>query len=283
MASVGETLRRERLRSGLDLEKIAQVTKISVRMLEYMEADRFDKLPGGVFARSFVRQYARAVGLDADELVRELERVRAPGWEPQARTEEAPQPEIRVPRLARWGGGRRLRTNSALPALLLAVMVMLACSVAYTWWQKSRRNPAGLPAAVPASAAKTPAVPAPAPLPANPEPPAQPVAAAARPEDGSVRLALTAEEPTWVQAKANGKVVFSGIIQPNETKSLEAADTITLRIGNAGGLAISLNGKAIPAVGPKGQVRVVQVSRDGAVQVESLPKPQPQTAATETL
>ena len=67
MTSVGETLRRERLRTGLDLHKVAEDTKISVRMLELIEADQFDKLPGGVFARSFVGQYARALGLDADD------------------------------------------------------------------------------------------------------------------------------------------------------------------------------------------------------------------------
>ena len=66
MSSVGETLRRERLRAGLDLENISRDTKISVRMLELIEGDRFEKLPGGVFARSFVRQYARAVGLDEE-------------------------------------------------------------------------------------------------------------------------------------------------------------------------------------------------------------------------
>ena len=78
MSSVGETLRRERLRSGLDLEKIAQDTKISVHILELIESDQFEKLPGGVFARSFVRQYARAVGVDAEEIVSELEKVLAP-------------------------------------------------------------------------------------------------------------------------------------------------------------------------------------------------------------
>jgi hypothetical protein len=105
--------------------------------------------------------------------------------------------------------------------------------------------------------------------------------------EGALRIALTAEEPTWVRATANGKVVFSGIIQANETKALSAPDTVTLRIGNAGGVAISLNGKAIPAVGPKGQVRVVQLSPDGGVQVAPpAPKPQtdpPPTQQTQTL
>src|SRR5262245_20636318 len=106
MSSVGETLRRERLRTGLDLERISQDTKISVRMLELIEGDHFDKLPGGVFAKSFVRQYARAVGLDEEELIRELEHTLDPTPHPLPNPNDIvkPQPEIRVPRLSKWGG-----------------------------------------------------------------------------------------------------------------------------------------------------------------------------------
>src|SRR5207253_2760065 len=126
-------LRRERLRTGLDLERIAQDTKISVRTLELIEADRFEKLPGGVFARSFVRQYARAVGVDEEEIVGELEKLLAPSPDPIPAMQEATrQPEIRLPRVARWGGaGSGLRSNSSLPALGLVVLVIVACSAAY--------------------------------------------------------------------------------------------------------------------------------------------------------
>jgi|SRR5581483_5698208 len=292
MNSVGETLRRERLRTGLDLEKIAQETKISVRTLELIESEQFEKLPGGVFARSFVRQYARAVGADEDEVLRELEKTLAPSTDPLPTMQEAiRQPEIHVPRVARWGGaGSRLRTNSWLPALGMVVLVILACSGAYTWWQKMGRVPS--PAATTATTettppantpeqqagAVTPAAPASSAVRA-PENPAEnvPGTLTADGNGSALHIALTAAEPTWVRATANGKVVFSGIIQTNETKDLSAADTVTLRIGNAGGIAISLNGKAIPAVGPKGQVRVVQLSPNGGVQVAPpTPKPQPE-------
>lgn len=289
MSSVGETLRRERLRAGLDLENISRDTKISVRMLELIEGDRFEKLPGGVFARSFVRQYARAVGLDEEEIVGELEKALAPKPAPlPAAPEVDTQPEIRLPRLGQWVDAGR-RRSSSLPALALVVLMMLVCSLAYTWWQKSRHVPAisaGSTDTAPATKA-----PAPAAAHANIETraavtPAPPVSSAITLDSaaGTVRIALTAEEATWVKATANGKVVFSGIIQPNETKALSAADTVTLRLGNAGGVSISLNGKAIPSVGPRGQVRIVQLSPDGGVQVvPSAPpaKPQPSQPSTQ--
>ena len=69
MTSIGETLRRERVRQGFDVQQIATKTKIGLHLIEAIEADQFDRLPGGVFARSFVRQYARFLGLDEEELV----------------------------------------------------------------------------------------------------------------------------------------------------------------------------------------------------------------------
>src|ERR1051326_2812740 len=133
MSSVGDTLRRERLRAGLDLEKISRETKISVRMLELIEADQFEKLPGGVFARSFVRQYARTLGLDEEELIGELNKLLAPAADLlPAMQEAARQPDIRMSRVTLWSDHSRFETNSSLPSLALVVLVIIGCSLAYT-------------------------------------------------------------------------------------------------------------------------------------------------------
>ena len=67
--SFGPWLRRQREIREIDLQEIADRTKISVRYLKAMEQDRFDLLPGTVFARGFLREYARYVGLSPDEVV----------------------------------------------------------------------------------------------------------------------------------------------------------------------------------------------------------------------
>src|ERR1035438_3070574 len=64
MMSVGETLRQQRLRRKVQLQEVSEELKISSRMLAAIEADEYDKLPGGVFAKNFVRQYAGVLGLD---------------------------------------------------------------------------------------------------------------------------------------------------------------------------------------------------------------------------
>jgi cytoskeletal protein RodZ len=70
MGNFGDTLRQEREFRGITLDAITRVTKISNRHLLALEQEHFDILPGGVFNKSMVREYARVVGLDQEEWVR---------------------------------------------------------------------------------------------------------------------------------------------------------------------------------------------------------------------
>lgn len=72
-------------RNDVSLEEIAQKTKISVRFLKAIEEDDFGQLPGGIYAASYIRQYAELSGLDADEL---LDR-----YQTQMNPEPEPKPE----------------------------------------------------------------------------------------------------------------------------------------------------------------------------------------------
>jgi curved DNA-binding protein CbpA len=60
----GEHLRRFREQKGINLQDIASASKIGMRFLEYIEADRHGELPARVYLRSFLLEYARALGLD---------------------------------------------------------------------------------------------------------------------------------------------------------------------------------------------------------------------------
>jgi len=65
----GEYLRREREMRGVSLEEISTATRISIRFLEAIETEELSKLPGGIFTRSFVRTYARYLGLDEERVL----------------------------------------------------------------------------------------------------------------------------------------------------------------------------------------------------------------------
>lgn len=71
----GPRLRRERERRGITLDTIATVTRVGTDLWEGLERNDFSRWPSGIFARAFVRDYARAVGLDADEVVDEFCRL----------------------------------------------------------------------------------------------------------------------------------------------------------------------------------------------------------------
>src|SRR5215471_6709599 len=143
MITVGETLRRERLKRNLGLLEVSRELKISERFLEAIENEDFDKLPGGVFARAFVRQYAGLLGLNGDEMASQLsqslEPLPAELPEPTRPTKTGLAP-IQVPRMEEWQsvGDKGFRWSGSLSAGILVVIVMLVCSGVYAWMQRPR-------------------------------------------------------------------------------------------------------------------------------------------------
>jgi len=71
----GPWLRSERERRGISLDTLASVTKVSGDLWEGLERNDFSRWPSGIFARAFVRDYARAIGLDEDDVVNEFCRL----------------------------------------------------------------------------------------------------------------------------------------------------------------------------------------------------------------
>jgi cytoskeleton protein RodZ len=314
MTSIGEAFRRERIKQKLDLQSVSSELKISPRLLQAIEAEDFDKLPGGVLTRSFVRQYARLLGLDEDEISGELQRILEPQAAPAAASQPAPPqpppgklPEIPLPRVEAWDavGEKNPRWSKSLPALAMVVVIMLACSAIYSWLQRPRRSPAppeNASAPVPTASTRPPAVPQNAKPQAAPAPPSEgPTAADRKNEPGAdsrapaaaqpaaappsnpaptaanaaVRVQMTAEEPVWVSVRSDGKYLFSGTLHANESRTAEAGTTMVLRLGNAGGIRISLNGNPIGPVGPKGQIRTLQLTSGGFQILPEVPKSAP--------
>ncbi|HTM51255.1 MAG TPA: RodZ domain-containing protein [Bryobacteraceae bacterium] len=273
MTSIGERLRRQRLQNRQSLEKIATETKIGVRLLEAIEAEQFEKLPGGVFRRSFVLQYARALGVDADEINAELKQLNQfdeppVNLAPQMTQEREQRLPIGFPIRASMSG----IGGSTLGSLIAAVGVMLACALIYSWWQTRHEPPASAKVAPVASETRKPADPksvdhrAAADHPTSPAPDSDSAKASASPtsSDGAaLRVGLSADEKTWISISSDGKNVFANALQAHETKTVEATEKVRLLIGNAGGVEISLNGKPIGPVGPRGQIRVVELTPAG--------------------
>lgn len=67
--TIGRTLRDARTERGLELSEVERATKIRLKFLEAMEADRWEDLPGPAYARGFLEIYARHLGLDREEIL----------------------------------------------------------------------------------------------------------------------------------------------------------------------------------------------------------------------
>jgi cytoskeletal protein RodZ len=91
-STFGPRLRQERERRHISLKSIAENTKISRSLLEALERDDVSRWPAGIFRRSFVRSYAKAIGLDAEEIVREFAERFPDPTEPAAPVRDAAQP-----------------------------------------------------------------------------------------------------------------------------------------------------------------------------------------------
>jgi cytoskeleton protein RodZ len=270
MTSIGERLRRQRLQNRISLETVSVQTKIGVRLLEAIEAEQFEKLPGGVFRRSFVLQYARALGLDPEEIAAELKQLNDFDEVPAM-----PLPETIAAREPRTSSGFTFRGDlsgiggSMLGSLVAAVGVILGCSLIYSWWQtprQTRSSKVEIASTQPKPQVQvTPAPPVAAPSRTTPAQTTTALRSTPAPaaDGAAVRVGLSADEKTWISISSDGKNVFANALEPHQTKVFEASEKIRLLVGNAGGLEISLNGKPIGPIGPRGQIRVVELTPAG--------------------
>jgi len=261
MDSIGDALRSERLRRGLTLEQIAAQTKVGQYLLEAIEANKFDRLPGGLFTRSFLRQYAQVLDLDAEEVVASFKQQFE---EPVLALTEL-QPKRRrsqLPLLPRFGwfaiaifvcGGvyalwenvrRSLPETSAAPLHSSDVISESGLQLAKSFREAAQElAPREQPALVPSASSRS-----------SSEPGAK----------GAMRVVFTATEPVWVSIQSDGNPVYTGILEQQHNKELDASSRMTAVVGNAGGLEVSLNGKAIGPIGQHGEVRVVELTPAGA-------------------
>ncbi len=295
MESIGQRLRQERLRKGLKLQDIAERTRIRTAFLEALEADRFERLPGRFFARSFVRQYARLLEIEEAEIEAAIAQQLAEPV-PETSAEQAPvhlaesSPEV-APVLARGRAASHPAKYVAAAALVIA-----AAAGGYLGWRQARvraetqRSLATAPAgpAAPAQPASAPAapqmsrVPAETPAPSAPVPQAAPSAALADEEapasqpEAPLTVEVAALRPSWIQVTADGKVVFSDTLQPGQSRLFRAQQAIRILTGNAGGLQISSNGNPLGPVGPEGQVRTIELTPQGHRILAPAPKSPPE-------
>ncbi len=145
-ASFGDWLRRQREMREISLRDIADRTKISLRYLEAMEENRFDLLPAPLFAKGFLREYARYVGLSPDEVVNHyLAAVEQPKKDEEVRDTRDLRDgrevrEMRRDDLLRQKPYRPqpVRNWTYIVFIALAVLLLLGAVAFMAWYGKNR-------------------------------------------------------------------------------------------------------------------------------------------------
>ena len=119
MVSLGEELKRERELREISLREISEATKISMRILEAIEKNNFQSLPGGIFNRNFLRAYAEFIGLDTENVVRKYHQQFDSAEEHHATT-----PGMAVP----FQEPAEKKSSKTLPIVLMLILLVVAAA-----------------------------------------------------------------------------------------------------------------------------------------------------------
>lgn len=242
--TVGAILKEARLAKGISLADAEKATSIRSRYLQAVENDEYDKTPGEVFLKGIIRNYGNYLGLNGPELVNEY-KASAAGMAAEAvrsqgiREVEKVRLNIQLKDKRDIGSGTGRFEMPGLPKLpmkqclagLAAVAVLTAGYFAIPATINYFKN-------MPKEEAKQteqvkPEAKAPAVL-------------------DKVTVDLEAEGDCWLEASADGKELFAGILHAKESKHFEAKDKLIIKYGNIGVVRIKVNGEAVDLKGEHG-------------------------------
>jgi cytoskeleton protein RodZ len=256
-AGPGVALRAARTAQNLSVGEVARQLRLSVAQVEALEASAFERLPGPVFARGFVRNYARLLHLDPDVLLRSVAPALPAEGESQvpAIARGEPMPAARTVRWPRYA------------ALLVLVLAALAAYELYLAGSPAPVEKAKPPAAVTVPAPTAPpSSEAPAPIRAEsaaaggaqtdavtPEasvtPPSPALAAerAGSPSaSGEGELQLSFEADSWVEVRdRNGKTIFSRLNRQGTDQRVKGAPPLVVVVGNPRAVRLTYNDRLV--------------------------------------
>lgn len=246
MPSLGEDLKKAREERGVTLRHISEATHIGMRFLQAIENDTYDELPGGIFNRSFVRKYAKHVGLDEEQVVaRYDQQLSEKGGEPQKSS-------------VSYLDGFEDRPSSGrfwLPALIF----MILCAGAYAAYQYSVTSREDVAAQA-------------TPPPVAPSPVATQAAAAtdpsptptATPELGELRLRIAATNGNcWTRVKVDDQSPLEKTLRSGESADYVATEKLTIDLGNVVAVSAEINGRLLKLEPTRGvQVKNVVINRE---------------------
>lgn len=249
---------------GIALQEISDATKIGKRMLDAIETERFERLPGGVFNRAFVRQYARYLGLDEEHVVADFDVACAAESAERAKQSQV-LPTAWVQRRMIEKDEEDSRQRRRWPVAIAVGLVVLA-ALAIGGWRWLGPKP-GVAAVEPPPRLKS----APPPPKSDLAPKDAGTAAAAAAEESGpevitvspaagirgLRVELEAADRVAITVSSDGRRPWSVVMRLGSRRTIQASNTIQVEVSNAGVLSASVNGVGRGLLGAKDQQKVV--------------------------
>ncbi|NLG85516.1 MAG: helix-turn-helix domain-containing protein [Firmicutes bacterium] len=242
MRERGDFLRRAREEKGISLEEVQRRTKIRRRYLEALEEGDLQIIPGEVYLRGFLQNYAEAVGLSPRQVLAFYDRLRTGPVETTGEGDPSPSPAPTPSPASRLFSGWQVVVAVGSVVLLFA-LVFLAFR---DWWRGPSHPSAEAPSFTRAAGAE---------------------GALSNEKSSSsatpvgLDLVLVYTERCWVAVSCDGREVFQGTVEAGVRQEWAARESILARFGNAGAVRAELNGEVLPPLGASGQVVVKEFRR----------------------
>ena len=263
--SIGNQLKKARQKKQVTIEEVYHKTKIHPSVIAAIEEDSFQKILNPAYIRSFLKEYATYLELDASKIVDEYNQMEhhLPVKKPATAVADL------KPQLSKVDAEKLLRVKKLVAAAAIVLLSLILLVKAATWVVKkvshsleaSRNRRIAISAGKErakvvnesAGAATAPT----APVPMTAKGITEPI-----PEDQQLALSIKADENVWVQLKVDGKVMFQGDIRKGSTETWYARENFLIWTGNAQVTNIYLNGNNLGNLG-RGVKKDVLVTRKG--------------------
>jgi cytoskeleton protein RodZ len=247
----GERLKRERELREVTLEEITSATRIGPRFLEALENEEWEKLPGGVFNRGFVRSVARYLGLDEENFLAEYDLAHGPI------VQTVPE------NTANHFSSRPKWIPFAAFLIFLVVLGALVTAGVYAWRyykvhraaKQSSESPAA-PAPIPTLPPNTVAL-AVLPIEASRTIPADAATTSQTPLDLFVSLSAT----THLRVLADGTLLVDAELPSGSNRHFPASEEFDITAANSSAVLLELNGQAMPPLGAPGASGTITLTR----------------------
>ncbi|MDE0109432.1 MAG: DUF4115 domain-containing protein [Bryobacterales bacterium] len=275
--SIGERLKAARLEQGFSIDQVVEQTMINRDYIAALESDDHAAIPADFYAVSFLRQYSKVLGLPGDDMVSALRQKLADVHDIpvelsliQASPASHALRAAAVEKIRRWIGEFIVNRSNAVVAATLMLVGALG------WWYVGHSGTvavATLPAGADVESLRTAEADAgvaatrgtessesvaPAIASAAPVPEPAPLGSAE-----TLAIQLRASGEVWVRAVVDGGRAQQAILQSGNLRTFRAQERLQFTAGNAGAITLVVNGQVQDSIGERGQVRHIQVDRDG--------------------